>query len=642
MTLTDLQTRNAKAKGKVYTLGDYDGLALHVSPKGSKAWHLRYYWLGKQSKMSLGTYPELSLRDARALRDEARALIAKGINPRIARKQKRQAARLAGEYTFMAVYERWLAYRALALEEGRQSTLAQMRRVFKRDVIPVLRRMTIHEITRHYLLEVVGRIEKRGSLSVAEKVRTWFRQLFEYAMVVVPGMEHNPARDLHVVAVPLPPVQHNPFLRMEELPSFLRTLRAYQGRQVTQLAARLLLLTGVRTGELRLATPDQFDLKLGLWIIPVVRLKQRRQLAGKKRRKRLSDIPPYVVPLSVQAMELVRHLLEDVTTAQVYLFPGQSCLKRPLSENTLNRALKFLGYEGRLTGHGVRATISTALNELGYPKKWVDAQLSHADPDKISATYNHAEYVEQRRVMMQDWADRLDLFEQNQVEAASTHLTITLQGLPTMAGQARTDMLAVNPEAPRLLVAPPSPAAPMGAAAGNRLSAVNLPEYAWPIIPELQRRRLELLETFEAPHNLTVAHYARLAGKSRRWISYEIRAGHLLALQVGNRGQRVPDWQLDPLKRRLVQTVLKHTTREVDGWCIYDALVRPHPALDGRAPIDAVTAKNLQVVVRAVVEQCQADSIVLHTPPASLPKTQRAQGPCETEPSSTAMQQTQG
>lgn len=172
MALTDLHVRNAKATGKNYTLGDYDGLLLFVSPKGSKAWHFRYHWLGKQSRMSLGMYPELGLRDARAMRDEARTLIAKGINPRIARKQKQQAAQLAGEHTFIAVYKRWLAYRALVLEEGRQSTLAQIRRVFKKDVIPPLRRMTIHEVTRHHLLEVVGRIERRGSLSVAEKVRT--------------------------------------------------------------------------------------------------------------------------------------------------------------------------------------------------------------------------------------------------------------------------------------------------------------------------------------------------------------------------------------------------------------------------------------------------------------------------------------
>lgn len=432
MALTDPRIRNAKATGKVYNLGDYDGLSLFVSVKGSKAWHLRYNWLGKRSRMSLGTYPELSLRDARAMRDEARALIAKGVNPRIARKRKQQAARLAGDYTFMTVYERWLAYRALALEEGRQSTLAQIRRVFKKDVIPPLRRMTLHEITRHHLLEVVERIEKRGSLSVAEKVRTWFRQLFGYAMVIVPDMENNPARDLHVVAVPLAPVQHNPFLRMEEIPSFLRILRTYQGRQVTQLAVRLLLLTGVRTGELRLATPAQFDLARGLWTIPAASLKQRMMLT-RKQRKRVNDLPPYIVPLSSRAQEIVRQLLSDFKPAQKYLFPGALRLTDRMSENTVNFALKRMGYDGRLTGHGLRATMSTALNEIGYPKAWVDAQLSHADPNRVRATYNHAQYVEQRCVMMQDWANRLDLLELGKVEVASRHLIVHLQRFPKIS-----------------------------------------------------------------------------------------------------------------------------------------------------------------------------------------------------------------
>jgi len=295
------------------------------------------------------------------------------------------------------------------------------------------------------------------------------------------------------------------------------------------------MLTGVRTGELRFATPDQFDLDRGLWIIPVARLKQRKLLTRKKR-KRLIDIPPYIVPLSVQAQEIVRHLLDNCKPAQVYLIPGDWCLKNPISENTLNAALKRMGYEDQLTGHGIRATISTALNELGYPKKWVDAQLSHADPDRISATYNHAEYVEQRRVMMQDWADRLDLFEQNQVEVASRHLTITLQGLPTIAGQAAVQPPVVDLTAPQLIVTAPAPGQPEAPASVQRLSAVRMPEYARPRLSEVQRERQQVLETFEAPHNLSVADYARLAGKSRRWITYEIQAGNLLSIHMGHRG----------------------------------------------------------------------------------------------------------
>lgn len=553
--------------------------------------------------MSFGSYPALSLKDARALRDEAHSLLAKGVNPHSERKRKRHAIVLAGEHTFKAVYEQWLAHRQLSLEAGRQTSLEQIGRVFKKDVFPVLRHLTIYDITRAHLLDIIAKVEKRGSLSVAEKLRTWFTQLFTYATVAVPNMNENPSKDLDVVAIPLPPVEHNPFLRMHELPVMLQTLRKYRGRLNTQLGLRLLLLTGVRTGELRFSTPDQFDLDRGLWIIPVARLKQRKLLT-KKKRKRLTDIPPYIVPLSVQAQEIVRHLLDNFKKAQVYLIPGDWCLKKAISENTLNGALKRMGYEDQLTGHGIRATISTALNELGYPKKWVDAQLSHADPDKVSATYNHAEYVEQRRVMMQDWSDRLDLFEQNQVEVASMHLTITLQGLPTIAGQAATQPPVVDLAAPQLIVTPPTPDMPAAPASVQRLPAVHLPEYARPRLSEVQRERLQLLEMFEAPHNLSVADYAKLAGKSRRWITYEIQAGHLLSIHMGNRGQRVPDWQLDPLKRRLVQSVLKQLPRGIDTWDIYHALLRAYDALGARPAIDAVSPTNLHLTVRLVAAQC--------------------------------------
>jgi len=463
----------------------------------------------------------------------------------------------------------------------------------------VLRHMNIHDISRAHLLDIIAKVEKRGALSVAEKLRTWFGQLFTYATVVVPNLKENPSNDLDVVAQPLPPVNNNPFLRMPELPLMLQTLRRYPGRLNTQLGLRLLLLTGVRTGELRLATPDQFDLDRGLWLIPVLHLKQRKQLTQKKR-KRIRDIPPYIVPLPVQAQEIVRHLLDDFKPAQTYLFPGDRCLQKRISENTLNGALKRMGYEDQLTGHGIRATISTALNELGYPKKWVDAQLSHADPDTTSATYNHAEYVEQRRVMMQDWADRLDLFEQNQVEAASTALTITLQGLPTIPGHAQPQLPVFNPNAPQLVVAS-SPDAPVLPATVQRLSSVHVAQSK---PSEIQRERLALLDMFEAPHNLPVADYARLVGKSRRAVGYDIQAGKLLALHLGHRGQRVPDWQMDPLKRKLVQAVLKQVPMGMDSWHVYRSLLHSYEELGQRPAIAAVRPTNLRLAARLVAERC--------------------------------------
>ena len=601
MALSDLVVRQAKATGKAYTLPDIDGLSLAVTATGSKSWHFRYYWMKEPKRMSLGTYPEVSLREARALRDEARALVAKDINPRLHRKQKRAAVKLAGENTFEAIYKKWLAHRELGLKKGRQTTLSILPRVFAKDVLPLLGKRSIYDIKRPDLLEVIARIERRKALSVAEKVRTWFNQMFRYALVVVPGLEQNPASDLDVVALPLPPVNHNPFLRMAELPKLLQRLRKYRGRLQTQLGLRLLLFTGVRTGELRLATPDQFDLDRGLWIIPPEVVKQL-QVDMRRKRQLPKDIPPYIVPLSVQAIEIVRHLLEQLKPAQHYLFRHDSELKKRMSENTLNGALKRMGYRDLLTGHGIRGTMSTALNEIGYPKVWVDAQLSHVDPNKVSATYNHAEYVEQRRRMMQDWADRLDLFEQNMVEAASMPLTIHLEGVPVLSDEeaASAPPKPAAASAPLLIVTRPGDAMPLVSAETHRLPAVPLPRSVMEEpLSDIQRQRMELVDVFEAPHNLPVAEYAKMAGKSRRWISYEIKAGNLLALNLGNRGKRVPDWHLDPVKHALIQAVLK-LTRGADPWQIYNALLQPRAKLRGGSALESVSATNLDKIIMAV------------------------------------------
>ncbi|MEB5078382.1 tyrosine-type recombinase/integrase [Pseudomonas aeruginosa] len=601
MALSDLVVRQAKATGKAYTLPDIDGLSLAVTATGSKSWHFRYYWMKEPKRMSLGTYPEVPLREARALRDEARALVAKDINPRLHRKQKRAAVKLAGENTFEAIYKKWLAHRELGLKKGRQTTLSILPRVFAKDVLPLLGKRSIYDIKRPDLLEVIARIERRKALSVAEKVRTWFNQMFRYALVVVPGLEQNPASDLDVVALPLPPVNHNPFLRMAELPKLLQRLRKYRGRLQTQLGLRLLLFTGVRTGELRLATPDQFDLDRGLWIIPPEVVKQL-QVDMRRKRQLPKDIPPYIVPLSVQAIEIVRHLLEQLKPAQHYLFRHDSELKKRMSENTLNGALKRMGYRDLLTGHGIRGTMSTALNEIGYPKVWVDAQLSHVDPNKVSATYNHAEYVEQRRRMMQDWADRLDLFEQNMVEVASMPLTIHLEGVPVLSDEeaASAPPKPAAASAPLLIVTRPGDAMPLVSAETHRLPAVPLPRSVMEEpLSDIQRQRMELVDVFEAPHNLPVAEYAKMAGKSRRWISYEIKAGNLLALNLGNRGQRVPDWHLDPVKHALIQAVLK-LTRGADPWQIYNALLQPRAKLRGGSALESVSATNLDKIIMAV------------------------------------------
>ncbi|MCM2446285.1 tyrosine-type recombinase/integrase [Rahnella sp. CG8] len=431
MALSDTTVRRAKATGKAYTLPDVSGLSLAVAPKGGKSWHFRYYWCGKQKRMSLGQYPEMTLREARQARDQASALLAQDINPRVAREQQRHAIHLASGNSFHSVFKEWTEYRALTLKEGRKSSLSQCKRVFKNDVLPRIGKTSIYDVRRADLLQILSRIEQRGAFTVAQKVRGWLNQVFRFALVKVEGLENNPATDLKVVALPKPPEIHNPFLWMHEIPTLLKKLRHYQGQLNTQLGIRLLLLTGVRTGELRLATPEQFDLERGLWLIPPDNVKQLKRHLHKNS-MRPQTIPPYTVPLSVQAIEIIRHLLHEVRPKQRFLLPGNSDLNKRISENTLNAALKRMGYKDRLTGHGIRGTISTALHEIGYPKIWIEAQLSHSEPNKVSAAYNHAAYVEQRRVMMQDWADRLDLLEKGHVEAANSQLVIQIAGLSTM------------------------------------------------------------------------------------------------------------------------------------------------------------------------------------------------------------------
>ncbi|WP_312483781.1 tyrosine-type recombinase/integrase [Stutzerimonas nitrititolerans] len=616
MALSDLIVRQAKTTGKRYTLYDNDCLSLMVSVAGGKSWIFRYSWLGKQKRMALGGYPALSLREARAERDKAQALLARGIDPQIERDQRRHAAKLAGEYTFKNVFDAWVEHRRKELKEGRQSTLSQILRIFNKDVLPPLGKMSIYDIRRPQLLGVLAAIEKRKAFTTAEKVRTWFNQMFRYALVIAEGLEVNPAADLDVVAEPKPPVAHNPYLHLPEMPEFLQKLRLYNPRGwQTQLGVRLLFLTGVRTGELRLAEPEQFDLDRGLWIIPPQVVKQLQD-EMRKAGKRPQDVPPYIVPLSLQAIEIVRYLLGVMRPAQKYLLSHRSELKKRISENTLNKAVQLMGYEGRLTGHGIRGTISTALNEIGYPKIWVDAQLSHSDPNKVSSAYNHAKYVEPRRRMMQDWADRLDLLEQGQVEAASAHLTIRIDGVPAMAeveeavGAPPTMIEPASPSVPPVVAMPIVVTPNSGGITFQRLSQVPPPptHAPEPEISAIQREREEMLAMYESPNNLPVPLFGKLAGKSKDQINRELKAGKLLSISLGNRGQRVPDWQLVPLKHKLAR-VLMTQCPQADSWELYRMLTRPHPDLGDRAAIDMVTPSNLGVVVQVITgSQQDADA----------------------------------
>lgn len=417
MALTHTVIRQARPKAKAYILNDIEGLSLYVASNGSKYWHFRFSWRGRQQRISFGNYPEISLKDARELRDKARSQVAKGIDPRDQREETKPMQSAPGVPTFAEFAERWKDFKLKQLKarllpaaqnkrNGRQGTKEQIERYLRLDMLPLLGHLPMTHISRRDVLAVQAKIEARGSCSIAEKVRSWLNELFRYA-VALEVIPINPAADMDIVALPAGPVQHNPYLTMAEMPELMAKLANYQGARQTVLGLRLLLLTGVRTGELRYAEPHQFDLKAAIWRIPPEEVKQLQRQVRTKNGK----IPPYLVPLSRQAVAIIEELLAYRSPAQRYLLCHCSEPLVPISENTLNGALKRMGYKDRLTGHGIRATLSTALNELRYDKDLVEAQLSHADKDAVRDTYNHAKYVEERRKMMQDWADRLDEWE---------------------------------------------------------------------------------------------------------------------------------------------------------------------------------------------------------------------------------------
>lgn len=385
--LTDSAIKVAKPKEKPYKLSDGQGLYLEVMPNGSKLWRLKYRHSDKEKRLALGAYPTVPLQKARQRRDEARQRLAEGIDPGEQRKATKQAQKAEG-LTFETLAREWYAYNAPRWAEA---TRYKAELYLNNDMIPVIGSRPVKTITRPELVELVRKVEARGTLNAAGKIRQWLHQIFRYGLAKG-SVEHNPATDLDVVAAPPKARRHHPHVPLSELPELLEKLEVGRLSSLTRWAIRLLILTAVRPGELRAAPWTEFDLEKATWTIPKERMKARR---------------PHVVPLPRQALAILRQL-EEVTGRYTLLFPGQQNIERPMSENTINKALKLIGYEGRQTGHGFRHLLSTELNSRSYNRDWIERQLAHGDQDEIRDTYNHATYLEQRREMMQAWADSLD------------------------------------------------------------------------------------------------------------------------------------------------------------------------------------------------------------------------------------------
>ncbi|WP_195606483.1 tyrosine-type recombinase/integrase [Klebsiella oxytoca] len=383
-----LNAHAAKPREKAYKLADGAGLYLEVVPSGSRYWRMKYRFNGKEKRMAFGVYPAVSLAQARALRDEAKKKLAEGIDPSFAKKEEKLVRDVQLNNTFQAVALEWHGTKVSRWSEGYASDIIE---AFNKDIFPYIGQQPVNEIKPLVLLNVLRRMESRGATEKAKKVRQRCSEVFRYA-IVTGRAEYNPAADL-TSAMSGHESKHYPFLTVEELPDFFKALSGYTGSPLVVLAARLLILTGVHTGELRGAFWSEFDLEKAVWEIPAERMKMKR---------------PHLVPLSTQALEIVQQL--KVMSGQYPLvFPGRNDPRKTMSEASINQVFKRIGYTGRVTGHGFRHTMSTILHEEGFNTAWIETQLAHVDKNAIRGTYNHALYLEGRRKMMQWYSNYLKL-----------------------------------------------------------------------------------------------------------------------------------------------------------------------------------------------------------------------------------------
>ncbi|WP_225182241.1 tyrosine-type recombinase/integrase [Pectobacterium aroidearum] len=395
MPLTDVKVRSAKPEDKAYKLTDGEGMHLMVHPNGSKYWRLQYRFDGKQKTLALGVYPEITLSEARQRRDEAKRQIATGTDPSEQKKVDKQLRQTLVDNTFKAIALEWHEYKRPNWSKGYAEDLME---AFENDIFPDIGKRPVAEIKPLEMLTTLRKLEKRGVLDKLRKIRQACNQVFRYA-IVTGRAENNPASEL-ASALPPPKATHYPHLLPDELPDFLRALSTYSGSKVTQLATRILMLTGVRTIELRQAEWKEFDFEKGLWEVPKERMKMRR---------------PHLVPLSDQVIDALQQLYA-VTGRYNLVFPGRNDITKPMSEASINQVLKRIGYHGKATGHGFRHTMSTILHEQGYNTAWIELQLAHVDKNTIRGTYNHAQYLEQRRGMLQWYGDFIDGLEHEDVK----------------------------------------------------------------------------------------------------------------------------------------------------------------------------------------------------------------------------------
>ncbi|HZM33873.1 MAG TPA: tyrosine-type recombinase/integrase [Burkholderiales bacterium] len=385
--LTDTKARAAKAREKPYKLGDREGLYLYVTPTGAKSWRFDYRLAGARETLTVGRYPDVGLGAARDALSRARALLARGESPARAKQHQKATARVARANTLQALAEKWYAGRKDARSE---SWRGNARRWLEQDVYPALGSKPIREVNGDDIERLVRRIAEERGVRSAHYVRLLLAGVFRS----VPRHLNvgNPARDVAgILELPKGKARGHP-LSAKEIPGFLEAADRYPGRTSTKLAIKLLMLTFVRKRELVEAPWEELDLERGEWVISAARMKMDK---------------PHIVPLSRQALDCFEKL-KPLAMGSPYVFPNLGDPRRPMSASTLNKAFDEIGYGGKFTPHGARSTASTALNAQGWSADAIERQLAHTERDLVRAAYNHADYLEERRRMMQSWADLID------------------------------------------------------------------------------------------------------------------------------------------------------------------------------------------------------------------------------------------
>jgi integrase len=388
MALTDLKLRSLKPAQSAFKLSDSGGLYVMVQPTGTKVWRLAYRFGGKQKSLALGKYPAVSLREARGRRDAAKRLLEQGIDPSAAKRAEQRLELIAQSNTFEAVANEWFENKRRSWVE---SYAVRLKSRLDQDLLPALGKRPIADIQPLEVLDAIRAIERRDAVEMAKRVMQMASGIFRYG-VATAKCSRDPTTDLRGALKPAAAPKHRSALPASALPEFLVKLAAYDGDAATRLALKLVLLTFVRSSELRFARWTEFEELDGaksLWRIPADRMKMRR---------------PHLVPLAPQAVTIVKELAK-LTGDSAYLLPA-STGSGVMSENTLLFALYRLGYHSRATVHGFRSTASTILNEVEFNSDWIEMQLAHADAS-VRGIYNAAEWLAGRRKMLCWWADYL-------------------------------------------------------------------------------------------------------------------------------------------------------------------------------------------------------------------------------------------